>query len=163
MRPCWGLGWQGRGRRGDRRCVRAGDRAARSNSERATPSAYVGRRFSAPQIVWNRSTRCARFRDFRRGRNVNGLLPLPQGFFQGGRRWNWVHSRTLRWGKVHRCSGSAAGADRHFGAAVMNKRNPDCNFRNHCGRLLSGRIRVAGLPKAALLLERRLGDLVVHY
>ena len=34
-------------------------RAARSNSERAAPSACVGRRFSAPQIVWNRSTRRA--------------------------------------------------------------------------------------------------------
>ena len=33
--------------------------AARSNSERAAPSACVGKRFSAPQIVWNRSTRCA--------------------------------------------------------------------------------------------------------
>src|SRR5215510_2595605 len=29
------------------------DRAARSNSERAAPSACVGRRLSAPQIVWN--------------------------------------------------------------------------------------------------------------
>ena len=35
------------------------DHAARSNSERAAPSACVGRRFSAPQIVWNRSTRRA--------------------------------------------------------------------------------------------------------
>ena len=34
-------------------------RAARSNSERAAPSACVGKRFSAPQIVWNRSTRRA--------------------------------------------------------------------------------------------------------
>jgi hypothetical protein len=33
--------------------------AARSNSERAAPSACVGRRFSAPQIVWIRSTRRA--------------------------------------------------------------------------------------------------------
>src|SRR5262250_2852170 len=33
--------------------------AALSNSERAAPSACVGRRFSAPQIVWNRSTRRA--------------------------------------------------------------------------------------------------------
>src|SRR5215468_6302477 len=32
---------------------------ARSNSERAAPSACVGRRLSAPQIVWNRSTRRA--------------------------------------------------------------------------------------------------------
>ena len=32
---------------------------ARSNSERAVPSACVGRRLSAPQIVWNRSTRRA--------------------------------------------------------------------------------------------------------
>ena len=31
------------------------DHAARSNSERAAPSARVGKRFSAPQIVWNRS------------------------------------------------------------------------------------------------------------
>jgi hypothetical protein len=31
------------------------DHAARSNSERAAPSAHVGNRFSAPQIVWNRS------------------------------------------------------------------------------------------------------------
>src|SRR5215467_4369202 len=37
----------------------AGDRAGRSNSERAALSACVGRRFSAPQIVWNRSTRRA--------------------------------------------------------------------------------------------------------
>ena len=35
------------------------DRAARSNSERAAPSACVGKRFSAPQVVWNRSNRCA--------------------------------------------------------------------------------------------------------
>jgi len=35
------------------------DRAARSNSERAAPSAPVGNRFSAPQIVWNKSNRCA--------------------------------------------------------------------------------------------------------
>jgi hypothetical protein len=33
--------------------------AARSNSERAAPSACVGRPLSAPQIVWNRSTRRA--------------------------------------------------------------------------------------------------------
>ena len=33
--------------------------AARSNSERAASSAWVGKRFSAPQIVWNRSTRRA--------------------------------------------------------------------------------------------------------
>src|SRR5499433_94909 len=37
----------------------AGDRAGRSNSERAAPSACVGRQFSASQIVWNRSTRRA--------------------------------------------------------------------------------------------------------
>src|SRR5215470_3818198 len=30
---------------------------ARSNSGRATPSACVGKRFSAAQIIWNRSTR----------------------------------------------------------------------------------------------------------
>jgi hypothetical protein len=35
------------------------DHSARSNSERAAPSARVGNRFSAPQIVWNRSNRCA--------------------------------------------------------------------------------------------------------
>ena len=33
--------------------------AVRSNSERAAPSARVGNRFWAPQIVWNRSTRRA--------------------------------------------------------------------------------------------------------
>ena len=33
--------------------------AARSNSERAASSASVGRRFSAPQVVWNRSNRSA--------------------------------------------------------------------------------------------------------
>src|SRR5439155_19106485 len=33
--------------------------AARSNSERAAPSACVGKRFSAAQIIWNRSTRRA--------------------------------------------------------------------------------------------------------
>ena len=33
--------------------------AVRSNSERAAPSARVGNRFSAPQIVWNKSNRCA--------------------------------------------------------------------------------------------------------
>jgi hypothetical protein len=33
--------------------------AARSNSERAAPSACVGKRFSGPQIVSNRSTRRA--------------------------------------------------------------------------------------------------------
>ena len=35
------------------------DHAAGSNSERAAPSARVGNRFSAPQIVWNKSNRCA--------------------------------------------------------------------------------------------------------
>ena len=34
-------------------------RAARSHSERAAPSACVGKRFSTRQVVWNRSTRCA--------------------------------------------------------------------------------------------------------
>src|SRR5262244_1298868 len=42
---------------GGKRKVSCGD--ARSNSERAAPSACVGRRLSAPQIVWNRSTRRA--------------------------------------------------------------------------------------------------------
>src|SRR5262245_12610923 len=42
---------------GGKRKVSCGD--ARSNSERAAPSASVGRRFSASQIVWNRSTRRA--------------------------------------------------------------------------------------------------------
>ena len=32
---------------------------AHSKSERAAPSAWVGQRFSAPQIGWNRSTRRA--------------------------------------------------------------------------------------------------------
>src|SRR5215813_8342289 len=38
---------------GGKRKVSYGD--ARSNSERAAPSACVGRRFSASQILWNRS------------------------------------------------------------------------------------------------------------
>src|SRR5262245_42026332 len=42
---------------GDARSVP--DHAARSNSERAAPSACVGKRFSAAQIIWNRSTRRA--------------------------------------------------------------------------------------------------------
>jgi hypothetical protein len=42
---------------GDARSVP--DHAARSNSERAAPSARVGNRFSAPQIVCNKSNRCA--------------------------------------------------------------------------------------------------------
>src|SRR5262249_25519850 len=42
---------------GGKRKVSYGD--ARSNSERVAPSACVGRRLSAPQIVWNRSTRRA--------------------------------------------------------------------------------------------------------
>src|SRR5207237_8262354 len=33
--------------------------AARSNSGRAAPSACVGKRFSAAQIIWNKSTRRA--------------------------------------------------------------------------------------------------------
>ena len=33
--------------------------AAPSNSERAAPSACVGKRFSTRQVVWNRSKRCA--------------------------------------------------------------------------------------------------------
>src|SRR5262245_53887633 len=45
---------------GGKRKVSYGD--ARSNSERAAPSACVGRPLSAPQIVWNRSTRRARER-----------------------------------------------------------------------------------------------------
>src|SRR5262245_48286481 len=44
-------------RSGGKRKVCYGD--ARSNSERAAPSACVGRRLSAPQIGWNRSTRRA--------------------------------------------------------------------------------------------------------
>jgi hypothetical protein len=35
------------------------DHTARSNSERGAPAACVGNRFSAPQIVWNRSNRRA--------------------------------------------------------------------------------------------------------
>src|SRR5262245_29304865 len=42
---------------GGKRKVSYGD--ARSNSERVAPSACVGRRLSAPPIVWNRSTRRA--------------------------------------------------------------------------------------------------------
>src|SRR5215475_16114664 len=42
---------------GDKRKVSYGD--ARWNSERAAPSACVGRPLSASQIVWNRSTRRA--------------------------------------------------------------------------------------------------------
>ena len=42
---------------GGKRNVSYGD--GRSNSERAALSACVGRRLSAPQIVWNRSTRRA--------------------------------------------------------------------------------------------------------
>src|SRR5262245_39423560 len=42
---------------GGKRKASYGD--ARSNSERAARSACVGRRLSAPQIVWNRSTRRA--------------------------------------------------------------------------------------------------------
>src|ERR687892_2238050 len=41
--------------------------AARSNSEQTAPSACVGRRLSAPQIVWNRSTRRAGARGGARG------------------------------------------------------------------------------------------------
>ena len=37
----------------------AGDRATRSNSDRAAPSACIGKRFCFVQIVWNRSTRRA--------------------------------------------------------------------------------------------------------
>src|SRR5262249_35089636 len=36
-----------------------GELDLRHHSERAAPSACVGRRLSAPQIVWNRSTRRA--------------------------------------------------------------------------------------------------------
>src|SRR5262249_35265708 len=35
------------------------DHAARTQSERRGPAASVGNRFSAPQIVWNKSNRCA--------------------------------------------------------------------------------------------------------
>src|SRR6516162_6424635 len=45
------------GRSGGARKVPCG--AARSNSERAAPSACVDKQFSAAQIVWNRSTRRA--------------------------------------------------------------------------------------------------------
>src|SRR5262245_55256887 len=44
-------------RSGGGRKVSYGD--TRSHSERAAPAACVGRRLSAPQIVWNRSTRRA--------------------------------------------------------------------------------------------------------
>ena len=47
------------------------DHAARSNSERAAPSARVGNRFSAPQIVWNRSNRCAGERGGARGERAS--------------------------------------------------------------------------------------------
>jgi hypothetical protein len=53
---------------GGKRKVSYGD--ARSNSERAAPSTRVGRRFSAPQIVWNRSTRRAGARGGPRGRQA---------------------------------------------------------------------------------------------
>src|SRR5262249_8800545 len=53
---------------GGKRKVSCGD--ARSNSERAAPSACVGRRLSAPQIVWNRSTRRAGARGGAGGRQA---------------------------------------------------------------------------------------------
>ena len=62
------------------------DRAARSNSERATPSAPVGNRFSAPQIVWNKSNRCAG----ERGGGAGGQAQMGEDFdnhrriFDGG-------------------------------------------------------------------------------
>src|SRR3989442_15816850 len=40
---------------------------ARSNSGRAAPSACVGKRFSAAQIIWNKSNRCAGERGGARG------------------------------------------------------------------------------------------------
>src|SRR5262249_1945560 len=52
---------------GGKRKVSYGD--ARSNSERAAPSACVGRRLSAPQVVWNRSTRRAGARGRPRARS----------------------------------------------------------------------------------------------
>src|SRR4030095_16137190 len=59
---------------GGKRKVSYGD--ARSNSERAAPSACVGRRLSAPQIVWNRSTRRAGARGGPRGDRARRLRSL---------------------------------------------------------------------------------------
>src|SRR5262252_4068063 len=50
---------------GDKRKVSYGD--ARSNSERAAPLACVGRLVFGCQIVWNRSTRRAGERGYKRG------------------------------------------------------------------------------------------------
>jgi hypothetical protein len=67
---------------GDARSVP--DHAARLNSERAAPSARVGNRFSAPQIVWNRSNRCAGERGGARvGEDFDGHGRI----FDGGGPW----------------------------------------------------------------------------
>src|SRR5215831_2248547 len=85
---------------GDKRKVSYGD--TRSNSERAAPSACVGRRFSASQIVWNRSPR-------RAGCPARELPRL-------GTRWQAVPERerfycaTSRWAPARHESGSDVNA-----------------------------------------------------
>src|SRR2546428_11774389 len=57
--------------------------AARSNSGRAAPSACVGKRFSAAQIIWNRSTRRTGARGGARDGRPRWLrvLTITGGFF----------------------------------------------------------------------------------
>ena len=66
------------------------DHAARSNSERAVPSARVGNRFSAPQIVWNKSNRCAGERGGARVGRPRWLKNL--GLTTLRLRWNNLHA-----------------------------------------------------------------------
>jgi len=67
------------------------DRAARSNSERAAPSARVGNRFSAPQVVWNRSNRCAGARGGARVGRPRWLTSALQ--LRAGHQFRWNRHR----------------------------------------------------------------------
>ena len=59
------------------------DHAARSNSERAAPSARVGNRFSAPQIVWRAATFMGRV--VRPGEQLGDVLGrFPSGELESG-------------------------------------------------------------------------------
>src|SRR5215468_4070321 len=62
--------------------------AARSNSERAAPSACVGKRFSAAQIVWNRSTR-------RAGARGGARVGRPRWLSRGPRRGSPISRLSL--------------------------------------------------------------------
>ena len=113
------------------------DHAARSNSERAAPSARVGNRFSAPQIVWNKSNRCA-------GERGGARVGRPR----------WARILTITGGS------SMAALRRGSGQAMLFKLPPQfgqCSMSMSKTRLSSlAQLRRAGAPCADRMRARLL-------